>query len=758
MRYRSQIEFLQEAKDNGLDRDEAMDALRAYRSEGNSFEDEAPQQQEQAPQQEEEKPGLGSRVLGAVGKGLEYVGRYTSSPVVTALAKTQEGLAENGPMPSMKDVGAIGRGLMAGARQFGRPTSEGATGRDIAGNMGLSGAAQTGVGLMYDIALDPTNLIPGKAIAAPIAAGARALKPVGRALAPIGSAIAKAGSNVGEFAGHLAKGGLAKMSGMTREALETAVKDPDTFRTAREMAKNLPGAEAAAAQQLTSGLQTVTGDALSGIERTIGTPRPDLAYQSGRNLYEASKKAADDIGERFGQSAGEIIENVKDRGLQYRGRVNAAAARLRDIARGAGVDVTGGTAKSQVPLASNYGGKAVLDQEASILQRVAAESVGIEKVEDLLALRRGLDARIYAVKSTPDGAALFTKATGGSKAADDMRAALNQTLGEHIALKVAETAPKGRGAAMASLARAEWETANEIYSTARKAVESVDEVIGANVGKDVEKMVQGLNRLGVDDLKHLKKLSKADPIIKPLFSQIGDSFIDGMVIHSSKAGSIDVSELKKTWNALGASRDILFDKKRIAQIEDAIKRFDDVKESTSLLGTPGVLSRARSQVASGGALRKATGQSVSADPIKTQLAALDQMLNLTGDASLLRQAQALNLAKGIESGVSRLQTGALLGGGLAGYQAGESQGGVPGGLLGAIAGMAATSPAGAIAAYRLMAKTKSSAGKIAQHGKNVSSLAKSAAPKAVMVGRRALDMPYRAGVLQGIRSTSQEDE
>lgn len=747
MAYRNQLEFLQAAKANGLDRDEAMAALKAYRQESGGFTDMAPVDAGSAPQ---ERPGFGSRALNALGTGLEYIDRYTGSPVRTAIATAQRGLADNGIAPSMQDLKDLGEGVKAGVRQFGRPTSEGASGRDIAENMGATGAGAGALGLAYDIALDPTNFVSGRAVAAPFRALASRTAPVA---ARAGGAVRNAARAGGEVAEGFVKGGLARASGMTREALETASSDPALFSQARNMARNLPGAEAAAAQQLDAGLRTVSDVGMRGVEGAVGAPRPDLAYQSGRDLLEVSQGASQAVGERFGSTAGQMLEGAAERGLQHRGRLNAAAARVRRIAQDAGIDVSGGA--QGVSMAANYGGRPVLDQEATLLQRIAAESVQVENVGQLLELRRGLDARIYATRATPDGAGLFTSATGGSRAADDIRSALNTTIGEHIALRAAETAPRGRGQAAGGVARAMWEQANEIYATSRRALESVDDAIKANVGGDVEKMVAGLKRLSVDDLTQLRTLARQDELMAPVFRQIGDSFVDGLVIQASRGGTIDVAELRKAWDGIGPAREILFDRNRIDQINGAIQRFDQIRESTSLLGTPGALSRVRGQVASGGALRKATGQSVSADPIRQQLAALDDMLNLRGDASLLRQAQALNVAKGIESGVTRLQTGLALGGGIAGYNAGASEGGVAGGLLGALAGTAATSPAGAIAAYRLLARGQGAARSLARHAGNAADLAGRAGSR---FGQLVLNRPVRAGVTGLGRAANREEE
>jgi len=743
MIYRNAKEFYQDAKRNGLGPDEARQAYQAYVSEGGTFGDSGSEKVTQdiptGNAQEPSKPGFGSRVLNTIGTGLEYLDRYTGAPVRQGLATAQRELADNGAMPSVNDLKALGHGVLAGLKQIGKPTSEAATGRDIAENMGATGLGAGALGLAYDVALDPTNFIPGKAITGALKSGAKTIAGT-EAVQKTAEALKAGAGSIGETAKNVVKGGLARASAMDRQALEAAASDPKLFAQAKSMAGNIPAAEMSAAEDLTQSIGKVRGQAQQGLERVTGSPTPNKAYESGAKLQDALSTASEGIGERFGQTVEPIIQTAGDRGLQYKGPMNRAAYEMRRIAKEAGASATGETG-----IAAKFGGKPVLDGEGKMLRRIADEALGIDDVQGLIDFQKGIFARINEIKKTPEGAALFSKNSGGTKALDEMYSTIKNEVGNHIELRIKETTKGPRSGPLSTLTRMEWDDAHQIYAKTRKALENAGDAIGVNVGADIEDLTKGLSRLSIDDLKELKGLSKSDPVMKPVFKQIGDSFIDGIVIQATKDGKVNPLELRKYWDSLGHSRDILFDKKRISEIEGALNHFDDIANQTSRLGSDAVTS--------GIAMRQATGESVKSKYIQQQLDGLDKMLGLTGDASLLRKAQALKVAGGIHSGVTMARTGLGLGGAAVGYHEGEQQGGVLGGILGAFVGAYATSPGAAIAAYRILNATKSTAAKLGTKTLKAGNMAG-------QLGLEALEMPtkYRSGLIELGRLSNREEQ
>lgn len=741
MSYRNAKEFFEDAKRNGLGPDEAKEAYQSYVSEGGSFSGDVDVTQPEPQQQASEpgRPGFGSRLLGTIGTGLEYLDRYTGAPMRQGLATAQRELANNGPMPGINDLKALGKGAMAGLKQIGRPTSEAATGRDIAENMGATGLGAGALGLAYDIALDPTNFIPGKAITGALKGGAKTVAGT-KAVQNTAKALKVGGESVGTTVKNVVKGGLARASAMDRQALEAAATDPKLFAQAKAMAGNLTASEMSAADDLLRASETVKTGAQSGIESVVGAANPNKAYSSGAKLKSSLDDAAQGIGERFGKEIEPIIEAAGDRGLQYKGPLNRAAYNLNKIAKEAGANASGTTG-----IASQFGGKAVLDGEGKLLRRIADEAIGIEDVQGLIDFQKGIFARIKELKKTPEGAALFSKNSGGTKALDEMYSTIKNEVGDHIELRIKETTKGARATPLATLTRMGWDDAHQLYAKSRQALENVGDVVGVNVGADIEDLTKGLSRLSIDDMHAIKALSKSDPVIKPVFKQISDSFIDGIVIQATKDGKVNPLELRKYWNDLGPSREILFDKKRIAEINGALDNFDEIAKNTRYLGSDAVTA--------GSAMRQATGESVKAKYIQQQLDGLDKLMGLSGDNSLLQKAKALKVASGIQSGVTMARTGLGLGGAAVGYHQGEQQGGIAGGVLGALAGAYATSPGAAIAAYRVL----NAGGKMA--GKATQTTMKTAGHIGGL-GLRALEVPrkYRAGVVELGRLANREEE
>lgn len=581
-------------------------------------------------QPQEDEQGIGGKILSGLGKAVETIDRFTGAPT-RALLGAGLGMIDEG-----KTIGDVAK---APFRAIADPSTAPSGADLVKGSYGEEAYnnnwALKGLGMATDVAFDPTNLIPGAAVAKGLGAVKGAVGGT-----KIGQGLGAAAKSVASFPGEVVKAGMSRASGVGRPVLE-------------EVAEMGPGGMKQIKQAAETGEDVITGG------RDLGSI---TKYKGGESVEQAVEEAGKAGRERFVEAESKYL------GESGVGQTKLGLGRNAQGARNEAHRI----ALNEIEKAS----KTTLNQtkaapgEMRLLQDAAEVSSKVKTVEDAVKARRTIDDSIRKYTKTFEGQGQF-KGTAGEKALMNIRNGFNDLVEKKILTTVKDPDEAQK---FVSLFREN----NKIASESIDALTDLKKGAGVS-GKesDIGGKLLGIN---VETLQKVKNASQKAPELNGLFKEIADTTYDTIILKSIKQIEgkevFDPNKFKALWSDLAEKKGLLFDSQKIAKTEKII--------------------------------------------------------------DLMTKGKALGL-KGAGMNITRLKTGLGALGGLSGASVGGAEGGAAGGVTGFVLGMLGTSPAAAVASYRLVNATNKGGKKIV---KGLGKFAQTpTGAKSLMIGAREMARP-----------------
>lgn len=332
-------------------------------------------------------------------------------------------------------------------------------------------------------------------------------------------------------------------------------------------------------------------------------------------------------------------------------------------------------------------------------------------IRDALDQLRLIDNRIDY--GGPNGDRLFSTGSQEGKALKMFRAKIADAIEDQV-----RVAGKGNGEAL----EAAWIANRDAYSKTKSAFDMVRDGISTHSG-DHSNYIGRINKIGVENLRKIAAQAKDDADVAPIWNELRKGFYDNIIASGISGDGIDYKMMKKAWDGIDNDLKTVMLPYNVASHLDNVlaKNAPSSLKSETLQDTYNIVGRNKQAVTT---TMENIGSASNRENLK-ELSMLDDLLGLEGRDRFSEKAKDFYLGKqlGVNekgvlspfslSGNGGRVTGALIGSGL-GASIGSSQGGEGAGVgtaAGMVAGIALQSPAGALAAYKMLDKIAKGAGK-----------------------------------------------
>jgi hypothetical protein len=530
---------------------------------------------------------------------------------------------------------------------------------------------------------------------------------------------------VGKGVGHFAKksiGGLktilSKFSDVDESALKAA-SNPEALNAAQSITKRTGGDLSEMADNLGKKTEALQADELNAVnsinsrrqgtlEEGIQKARPwgqDLnvsGFDAGKRIESAAQSGMKSAGERFGRNQDEILINrgIGKNGLEFGGidgNQNPFEQTVDRFLEEAGVGQGG----------KNYGVIGNVSIPAGAINEIRQMK---ETFKSALNTRDMLD-QLRLVDNKLDfggegGTRLFARGSQEDLAMKGLRSRLADDLENQIGRAAGK---KDKNAVIAA-----WNAHREAYHKTSDAFEKIQDGIGA--GKvNQETYFNRIKNIGIDDLRSIAEEAKKNPDLSKTWNELRKGYFDNIIASGIKDDGIDYQAMKKTWDAIPDDlKSTMMPLKVISHVDGVLERTKPIDFKGNLLADNNrFIGRDRQSTL--GSLENIGSKAKRTD--LEDLKTLDDLLGLEGKDRFSEQAGSFYLGKQLgltDKGTLPLFTGSRNGaklagaglgataGGLIGTSQGGAEGGSIGGGMGMIAGVAIQSPAGALAAYKIL--------------------------------------------------------
>jgi hypothetical protein len=501
---------------------------------------------------------------------------------------------------------------------------------------------------------------------------------------------------------------LSKFSDIDPAALKAA-SNPEALAAAREITRKTGGDLSGMADNLgakMAGMQADEAAAEAAVNaRRQGTLQEGIQkarpwannlevspYDVGKNIEGAAQGARKAAGERFQASQDAILEGqgLGRKGVQF-GGVEGDQTPFEQTVDKYLADAGVGQGGRQYGVIGNVSIPAGAINEIRGLKETFKSGL---TTRDMLDQLRLVDNRLNF--GGDNGARLFASGSQEDLAMKGLRARLSDDLENQIA----RAAGKEQNTVLAA-----WHAHREAYHNTVGALEKIQDGIGAGT-LNHEAYFNRIKNIGVDDLRKIAAEAKKNPGLAPTWNELRKGFFDNVIASGTKGDGVDFVAMKKTWDAMDD------DLKQTMLPSKVISHVDGVLDRTAPFDFSG--QRIADQNRFVGRDRQSTLSALENIGSKAKrtdledLRKLDDLLGLEGKDRFSEQASSFYLGKQLGMTGSRTGAklaGAAIGGGIGGTL-GTSQDGARGGgigtSLGVIAVVALQSPAGALAAYKLL--------------------------------------------------------
>lgn len=527
--------------------------------------------------------------------------------------------------------------------------------------------------------------------------------------------------------GSMIKGGIGKVKTILSkfsdvdEAALKAASNPATLQAAQDVTRRTGGDLSGMADDLgkrTEAMQADEAQAAASVNASrqqtlqggmlrarLGAPNSKLsdvsAYDAGKGIETAAKSGMQSAGERFGRGQDEILVNrgIGKKGLQFGGPDGNQTPFEQTVDRylaEAGVGQGG----------KNYGVIGNVSIPAGAINEIRSMKGVFQtglNTRDMLDQLRLVDNRLSFGGDA--GGRLFASGSQEDLAMKGLRA----RLADDLEAQIGRAAGKNKNAVVAA-----WGAHREAYHKTAEAFEKIQDGIGAgNVNQ--ETYFNRIKNIGIDDLRKLSAEAKTNPDLSPTWNELRKGFFDNILASGIKDDGIDYQAIKKTWDAMDDDlKTVMMPTKVISHVDGVLDRTKPIEfKGQGIADNNRMVGRDRQSLI--GSLENIGSKAKRSD--LEDLKTLDDLLGLEGKDRFSEQAGSFYLGKQLgmtEKGALPLFTGTRNGAKLAGAGigatlggvAGASQGGAEGGGVGTgagmLAGVALQSPAGALAAYKLL--------------------------------------------------------
>lgn len=514
---------------------------------------------------------------------------------------------------------------------------------------------------------------------------------------------------------------LSKFSGVDEGALKTAAGSPEALQAAKAVTQRTGGDLSNMADDLgrkTSGMQADEAQAIDAVNARrkqtlqggmlrarLGAPNSKLsdvsAYEAGKRIETAAKTGMQSAGERFGRGQDEILVNrgIGGKGVEFGGVSGDQNAfeqtvdkYLDDAGVGQGGKSYGVIGNVSIPAGAINEIRALKDTfKTALTTRDMLDQLRL--VDNRLSFGGEAGGRLFAPGSQEDLAMKGLR----SRLADDLE---NQ---------IARAAGKEKNAVLSA-----WNAHREAYHKTASAFEQIQEGIGAG-RVNQETYFNRIKNIGIDELRKIAVEAKKNPDLAGTWNELRKGFFDNVIASGIKEDGIDYSAIKKVWDAMDDDlKTTMMPTKVISHVDGVLDRTKPLDFKGSTL-TDNNRWMGRDRQSTLGALENIGNKAKRTD--LEDLKTLDDLLGLEGKDRFSEQASGFYLGKQLgmtpkgnlplftSSPNGAKVAGAVLGGTLGGAMGGSQEGvtgGSLGGGLGVLAGVALQSPAGALAAYKIL--------------------------------------------------------
>jgi len=633
---------------------------------------------------------------------------------------TRMGLSGNGPQGFRESLGQINRGEDATGKPniISEMTADPATVPSLAiGTPGIGGlrtlaASGAKAGLTSAALHQGDRFARGQGLdPAAVAAEVAINTAVPLAARGAGAAIKKGVGGVKTI--------LSKFSELDEQALKAA-SDAETLKAAQEAMKRTGGDAQGQADALRGHIEGMQADEANAVARVnerraqtlqdemlVSRPgdRPKTlddvsAFGAGKRIEGAAQAGMKRAGEKFGRAQDEILigQGVGKKSVAFgENNQNTFEDAVDNFLSEAGVGKGGKT----------YG----VIGNVTIPPGAVNEIRGMKEVfktalntRDYLDQLRLVDNRLAT--AGPNGGRLFTSGSQEDLAMKGLRARLDDALEQQIA----RAAGKNKNT-MLSL----WGAHREAYHKTRQAIETIQDGLGAGTANQ-EAYFSRIKNIGVDDLKKIAEQAKTNTDVALVWNELRKGFYDNLLAKGITADGMDYKAMKKAWDSMDDDLvSVMMPRKVVAHVEGALARTEPLDFKGSMLADNNRLVGKDRQ----GLLNTMENAGSKAQRSNLQdLETLDDLLGLEGKDRFSEVAKNMYLGKQMgmtPKGALPLFTGSrtgawnkglILGSAAAGAVTGGSGGDVQSGSIGlgagALAGVMLQSPAGALAAYKLL--------------------------------------------------------
>lgn len=442
-------------------------------------------------------------------------------------------------------------------------------------------------------------------------------------------------------------------------------------------------------------------------------------YRSGMRIQEAAQAGNTRAGQQFGDAQAEILgtvpgsktvrkkvvptgPSVGQKGLEFggpEGDQNAFELAVDSFLADAGV----GRGGRQYGVIGNVSIPPGAINEIRAMKETFKTALNARDMLDQLRL---VDNRINF--GGAEGGRLFARGSQEDLAIKSVRARLDDALEAQIG----KAAGKMKGDVLAA-----WSAHREAFSNTRKALETIQDGLGAgNVNQ--EGYINRIKNIGVDDLRRIAEQARTDQNIAPVWRELQKGFYDAILSKGIVDDGLDFTAMKKAWDSIDDDLKLTMLPYQIAgHVDDVLSRTRPIDfKGQTLAETNRMAGKDRQALI--GSLENIGSKAKRSD--LADLEKLDDLLGLQGADRISEQAKSFYLGKQMgmtERGKLPMFTGSRTGGKLAGAAIGGAVGGATGSgqggegaaigtPLGIIAGIALQSPAGALAAYKMLNKMR----------------------------------------------------
>jgi hypothetical protein len=510
---------------------------------------------------------------------------------------------------------------------------------------------------------------------------------------------------------------ISKFSDIDEAALKAA-SNPETLKAAQDITRRTGGDLSQIADNLSQKTEAMQADEANAIASVnsrrqgslnegIQKARPwaenlDVSpFEAGKRIETAAKKGMESAGARFGRGQDEILVNrgIGKKGLEFGGldgNQTPFEQTVDKYLKDAGVGQGG----------KNYG----------VIGNVSVPTGAINEIKSMKEIfKTGLNTRdMLDQLRLVDNKLSFGGDAGGRLFApgsqeDLAMKGLRARLADDLENQIGRAAGKNKNEVLAL-----WSAHRDAYHNTAQAFEKVQE--GISAGKvNQEAYFNRIKNIGVQDLRKLAEDAKKNPDLKGTWNELRKGFFDNIIASGIKDDGVDYQAIKKVWDNMDDDlKTVMMPTKVISHVDGVLDRTAPLEFKGKLL-EDGNRMVGKNRQALLGSLENIGSKAKRTD--LEDLKTLDDLLGLEGKDRFSEQAGSFYLGKQLgltDKGSLPMFTGSRTGaklagaglgataGGLVGSSQGGAEGGSIGGGMGMLAGVAVQSPAGALAAYKLL--------------------------------------------------------